>query len=434
MKTKVYIIKRKLRSKQENGRFKTRYALRWQDPLTGKWQCENCDSNDKTKVDSIRDQKWAELNIPGMAPPAEPEPPAPAATWNECREAFRRAMVADNLRSGYIASATLIFDDLHREFPDVKRPADLTADLANEYKRRRAESTEKKSAVSPWTIKGNIATLRAVFGKWLGKECGLLKPDANPFANVRAPKCDDPEIRIVAAEESDALFAWMSDRWPGWKLPGVYLDVAAWLGWRATETASIRVEDILPDGFVRVAAKTSKTRKIKHGHLPKDLHDALKACAAEGWAFGRFAPELQRQLLVTRKAPNHAARVKEFVPKRLVGWMQDELQRFNADQAKAAAAARPKRAWEPFTLHDFRRTAITGMQMAGVTEKEASIAVGATPEVMRKHYEKLDQLAIARRLTDRRVAMSGEMTPRSLRARCARVVDDQGQKSQTVTA
>ena len=31
------------------------------------------------------------------------------------------------------------------------------------------------------------------------------------------------------------------------------------------------------------------------------------------------------------------------------------------------------------------------MQMAGRSEKEASIMVGATPEVMRRHYEKLDQ-------------------------------------------
>jgi hypothetical protein len=55
-------------------------------------------------------------------------------------------------------------------------------------------------------------------------------------------------------------------------------------------------------------------------------------------------------------------------------------------------------------LNDFRRTAITAMQMAGVSEKEASVLVGATPEVMRKHYERLDQLAIAGRVRQRRLA------------------------------
>ena len=49
---------------------------------------------------------------------------------------------------------------------------------------------------------------------------------------------------------------------------------------------------------------------------------------------------------------------------------------------------------EPFTLHDFRRTAITGLQMAGVSEKETADGRGY-PEVIRKHYEKLDQMTIA---------------------------------------
>ncbi len=46
------------------------------------------------------------------------------------------------------------------------------------------------------------------------------------------------------------------------------------------------------------------------------------------------------------------------------------------------------------------------MQMAGVSEKEASIQVGCTPEVMRRHYERLDGMAIARRNSERRLAVS----------------------------
>jgi hypothetical protein len=44
--------------------------------------------------------------------------------------------------------------------------------------------------------------------------------------------------------------------------------------------------------------------------------------------------------------------------------------------------------------------------MAGVSEKEASVMVGATPEVIRKHYEKLDQMAIAKRSVERRLDAS----------------------------
>src|SRR5262249_30919087 len=94
------------------------------------------------------------------------------------------------------------------------------------------------------------------------------------------------------------------------------------------------------------------------------------------------------------------------------GWLQDELQRYNDHRATEALASDPPTNWEPFTLHDFRRTAISGMQMAGVSEKEASIMVGATPEAMRRHYEKLDQLANAKRTVQRRLGMAANDTLR----------------------
>jgi hypothetical protein len=40
------------------------------------------------------------------------------------------------------------------------------------------------------------------------------------------------------------------------------------------------------------------------------------------------------------------------------------------------------------TLHDLRRTSITRMQMAGVSEKEASVMVGTTPAAIRRHARK----------------------------------------------
>ena len=348
-------------------------------------------------------------------------------------------MTADNLRPSYIADALQLFDALQKTFFEVASPAGITPELANEYKRRRAEGDPQRgiAPVSPWTLRGDLAALKAIFGKWLGRECGLL--NNNPFANVKPPKCDDPDVRIVTASETADLFEWLSERWNNWRLPLVYLEVAALLGWRATEIASLRQDDVLEDGFVRVAAASSKTRKYKYGWLPADLHTELRACGAQGWAFGRFADDLRRLLLLWRRQAHHAAKVKGFSPKRFVGWLQDELQRHNEVQATAATNADPPREWHGFTLHDFRRTAITGMQMAGVSEKEASVMVGATPEVIRRHYEKMDQLVIARRNVERRLAADGagiQYLPvhQSLRARCARPVDKKGAMTQSVTA
>ena len=403
----VYLVRRPLRGRQRSGRPKYRWALRWADPESCQWKCESTGTADRTEAEALRKLRWAEINglITSKQPARESEPAAEAAplpTWQECRDSLERAMTADNLRPSYISDAVLLFDSLQRAFPALSSPADVTSDLANEYKRQRSEG---ENAVSPWTVRGDLSTLKAVFGKWLVDECGLLT--GNPFEKVKPPRCDDPDVRIVTAAETADLFAWISDRWHNWRLPLVYLEVAALVGWRATEIASLRTEDLLDDGFLRVIPESSKTRRHKYGWLPAEFHAELRECSAGGWAFGRFSDELRRRLTLCHKRPNHAARVKDFAPERFVGWLQDELQRYNKARSKEAATANPSPQWEPFTLHDFRRTAITGMQMAGVSEKEASVMVGATPEVIRRHYEKMDQLAIARRNVERRLGADG---------------------------
>ena len=213
---------------------------------------------------------------------------------------------------------------------------------------------------------------------------------------------------------SKALVEWLGQRWNGWKLPLIYLEVLASTGWRATETAAIREQDLLGDGHVRVVAKNCKTRRHKYGYLPpQPLRRSTGVCGG-GWAFGRFSDQLRRLLLLWKKRPSHAARVKDFQPRRFVQWLQDELVHF-----------REGREGDHFTLHDFRRTAITDLQMAGVSEKETSLMVGATPEVIRKHYEKLEAMTIAKRAVEKRLsanpdapilvtATAGQGAPRAL--------------------
>jgi integrase len=406
----VHLEKRFLKERKRNGQRKVCYAIRWWDPVSGKFRCESTSTGDLTQAEAYRKAKWVELNIPGMAPaaPAAVEDAKPGPTWDDCRTALRRAMEADRLRPASVADALLVFESVRRMFPDLASPADVTPEMANEYKRRRSEDARKLSA---WTIKGDLACLKAVFGKWLSRECAILDPAANPFACVKAPRCDEPNVRIVTASERAEFNDWFARRWNNWRLPLVYLDVADATGWRATEIASMRADDVLDDGFVRVLAESSKTRRSKHSCLPAALHDELSGCAADGWAFGRFSDELRRRLLLWKRQPHHAAKVKDFTPDRLVGWMQDEIKRFNNLKAKAAREADPPTTWEPFSLHDFRRTAITTMQMSGISEKETSVLVGATPEVIRKHYEKLDQQRIARRALERRLGIAGPATP-----------------------
>jgi hypothetical protein len=87
--------------------------------------------------------------------------------------------------------------------------------------------------------------------------------------------------------------------------------------------------------------------------------------------------------------------------------------------------------------------AITALQMSGTSEKETSIMVGATPEVIRKHSEKMNQHVIAQRAVERRLAIEGPTAgsiqlQQFLRAGCARggkgTVDKESDSPQTVVA
>lgn len=404
MAINVTLVKRYLKSKKRNGQREHRWTLRWDDPVTGKRGCESTGTADRTAAESLQKIKWAEVN--GLAEPRESAEPAPTAikpTWDDCRDALERAMRTANKRDSYVSDCVLMLSVLQRAFPELESPADVTTAMANEYKRRRAEGDAERGikAKSPWTIRGDLSTLKAVFGNWLGSECELLS--FNPFASVKPPKCDKPAVRLISADELADLFAWFAERWNNWQLPIVFIRIAEQTGWRATEVASLTESDIFDGGLVRVRAANSKTRVEKFAQLPIELHEQLRQCGAGGMAFGRFADELRRLLMLWKRRPQHAAKVRDFSPKRLVGWLQDELDRYNESRTDAAKET-PAEAWERFTLHDFRGTAITAMQMAGVSEKEASVQVGCTPEVMRAHYERLNGMIIAKRNADRRAA------------------------------
>lgn len=379
MKLKVYVVRRRCRGRR-------RYWLKWKAPDAPGWLWEATGETDRQRADEWARDRRAELN--GEKPVVKP-----IVAWEEATEMLAKSMLADNLRPNYIRYSCLLVRLMRRMFPDARGPAEITPTMAQAFKAKRAEQ-----GLAPWTIKSNLSILRSLWGRWWGKRTiGIL--DSNPFADVRAPKVDEPDVRIITSDEAKALFGWLQERWNGWKLPLVYLRVKLASGWRATEVASLKSDDLLPDGYVRVASADCKTRRNKLAWLPAGLYADLLSLGADGYAFGRFSAELRLHRLAKRE-PHHAARVEAYSPARLVGWLQDELQRFCAKKPDA----------EPFTLHDFRKTAITEMQMAGVSEKEVSTLVGATPEVIRKHYENLEKRVIAKRIAERREAMRAPAT------------------------
>jgi hypothetical protein len=110
--------------------------------------------------------------------------------------------------------------------------------------------------------------------------------------------------------------------------------------------------------------------------------------------FGRFPDQLRRLILLWRKRPRHAALVKDFAPSRLVEWLQE-------------IESLPER--EGRSLYPSR---LPASKWCG-SEKETLLLVGATPEAIRKHYERMDRMVVAKRAIERRLAAGVSVDGRS---------------------
>lgn len=292
----------------------------------------------------------------------------PFVEWDEAIEKLNLACEAANLRPGTVDQYRVSIRNLRKVFPESMGPADITADDAAKFVKERTTAGK-----SPRTIAGNVTNLSIVFGRWFRDACKII--DADPFAEIEPPKLDKPAVRIIAADEDQAFRDWLAKRWPGWRLPLLFLDVKAAIGCRIGELASLPTAGLQNGRLVFQAADT-KGRKQRAPMLPAALFKELKRVAGPTYAFERFADEL--------KEHSDAYRVKEYKPLRLMRWLQRQARTyFETTDAKR------------FKLHNYRGSAMSKARLLGVPYDDAAIAFGCNPETMRKHYVATDEQAIS---------------------------------------
>lgn len=290
-------------------------------------------------------------------------------------------MEADNLRPTTIECYTYAIRNLRKAFPGTTGPADISDDMAARYKVIRSKK------VKPTTVAGNINKLTVVWSKWFIKKCKIVT--SNPFAEVDQPRLDKREKRVLDSGEMALLLDWMQERWNGWRLPVLFLEVTAAIGCRVREIAFLKPQQ-LEKGRVVLVSEGCKGRKTRRSKLRRDLYRDLKGICGKQFVFEHFSKEL-RQFHIRRGKPQHARMVKEFRPDKIVGWIQDEIQVFRATHPEI----------KYFKLHNFRGTAMSKARAKGVSYDDAAIAFGCHPETMRKHYIQLDEIPISDDVMDR---------------------------------
>ena len=308
------------------------------------------------------------------APPPAPPPEPDSTEWDDALKLAIRHMRANNLRATTIQQYELAVKTLRKVVPDSKGPTDITPALAEHFKLVRLEKGRK-----PRTVENDINNLSIVYGHWFRDTLKII--DSNPFADVEPPRYDKTPPRYIAADEEQALFKWLTNRWQ-WRLPLLFLETKAAIGCRIGElSAALSLN--LREGRLYFPADATKGREERACLLPPALFEELRASAGPTYVFERFSEELRE---VHRRKGNHqpANTVRAFTPARLKRWMQDEAKNY-FDKTKA----------RKFKLHNFRGTAMSKARLAGVSTDDAAIAFDCTVATMQQHYLAFDKTRVA---------------------------------------
>jgi hypothetical protein len=265
---------------------------------------------------------------------------------------------------------------LKAAFPGVHGPADFTIRDAERFKSIRLGAKK-----SPNTVAGNLKKLGILWRKW--------EIEPNPFEEVKPPKADKPSPRVITPKEQEIFFGWFGERWPGWRLPLLFLEVKASIGCRIGELSELPSTFLL-DGRLVFDATSAKGRKTRQSKPPQHLYEELKGLAGPRYVFESFSEQL-RAFHRGRGRHDHAASVRDYAPHRLVSWLEDEVEKFRTAHPEV----------RKFKLHNFRGTSMSRAKTAGVSYDEAAVAYGCHPETMRKHYIDLDETRISDSVFDR---------------------------------
>ena len=341
----------------------------------------------------------------------EPKEVVRVVSWDEAICGLRRQMQVNGNRAATIDDYVDTLNVLRRLFPECQGPGEITAFHAKKFKteyqtqeyirhkkpverngqplndapKRRGPKPKPKPEPrgytrKPRTVASRLNKLRVIWSKWFIEELEYLSQ--NPWEDIAPPKLDKLTPRYLSAEEIQAFFLWLNERWKGWRLPVLFFTVKGMLGNRISELVSLRSEQ-LQEGRIVFSADETKSREERKAILPADIFTELKTLAGPIYVWEVFPAQLVQKLTELEK-PNGKLK-RDFSPSRFRWWLQDEID----DYCKAHPTVKR------FSAHAFRKRAMTEAYKLGIPLEKAAVAFGCNPNTMRQHYLALDKTAIA---------------------------------------
>jgi integrase len=306
-------------------------------------------------------------------------PSSESVTWDIAKERLQSAMAADGKRQRTISGYVETLDKVIRMFPLAKGPADVTDRMAGDFKekygigkftRKRTVTAGEKVNMQVRKVKSldsRIRTLKAVF-RWF-KDLRLVTD--NPFEKIEAPAMDRHEVKYVKDGDLNKFFAWLEQRFPGWRMPHLFFSVKAQTACRLEDICNLR-SDQLDEGRLIFTADMTKNRSERYALLRPELFAELQAYLGDSFVWERYPAELIA-VNKTKGYPTHRQNPK-FSPRRLYLWVVAIMQ----DYQKATG--------NDLSSHDFRKAAFTRAAELDIHPKRAAVAFDVTPETMLRYY------------------------------------------------
>ena len=255
-------------------------------------------------------------------------------------------LVRSQVAPGTREDQALILKHLLEFAGDVRLDA-ITARTAEAYVSQRA------GLVAPATVNRELRTLSAVFARAIRR--GYLR--ANPFLGIRPLKEPEKTLRILTAEEVQALLE--ACRQAAWR---AFIFVGLSTGMRRGEIAALEWRDVDFEAG-RIEVRCTAEHRTKS-------------------ARNRTAILLESAAALLRPLRARSGEGLVFRTRRGTGWGAGTFRGFSKIVEKAGIA--------PCTLHDLRRTFCSHLAMAGVSEATtAALAGHSALETTRRHYTRI---------------------------------------------
>lgn len=313
---------------------------------------------------------------------------ADRVSWDEATARLNARLRAAGVRPVTADYYLRLVAHIRAAHPATDGPADLTPSMAQAWADGYVTGTKRNGKPrSQHTAFSVVRGACVLWQKWFVEQLKVCP--VSPFADVQPPKTDRPQVRLPDDNHLTDFLAWINERFGGWELPRLFVEVKLFTGCRVSDVCQLR-SDQLRDGRLHFDPDQTKGRKGRAVPLPPDLYSRLEAIKGPRYLW-QSLPTGLRAALKVKKWPTHWLK-PDFRPSRMVAWVMTLFDDFNAAEAERAKRdnlpERPR-----LTSHMLRKLAFTTAWEAGIDPRKAAVAIGCNVDTMLKHYVRLDEQA-----------------------------------------